>query len=106
MYAKGSRAQAYRCAVPGCCWATEPRVFMCLSHWRMVPMDMKSDIQNAYRSTGENTPTRDALLRCDAYVLAADAATRFVSEREGRGPAESLRGLNKRPKQASLPLAA
>lgn len=93
---KGSRSHAYRCSLPGCCWATEPQLFMCLTHWRKVPADMQRDVWGAYRALPDRAPTRAMLMQSRAWVKAADVALAHVATAQGLEPPTTFRDAMQR----------
>jgi hypothetical protein len=69
----------HTCHAEGCTAPVEPRMFMCLPHWRMVPKPLQQRIWANYvpgQETKKN-PTR-------GYLAVANEAIRLVAEREGR----------------------
>lgn len=79
----GSRSKASLCAATGCSWATEPRSILCLTHWRRLSSDLQTDLWAAYRSFPEKSPSRAALMASERFLAAADAAVRYLAQREG-----------------------
>ena len=68
----------HRCHARGCTTAVEPRMLMCLKHWRMVPRKLQRVVLREYREGQERT--KDPTM---AYLNAADAAINAVAKREG-----------------------
>lgn len=106
IHLKGSRAHAYRCSVPGCCWATEPQLFMCLTHWRKVPADLQRDVWGAYRALPDRTPTRATLMRDLPWVTAADAALSHVTSALGIEHSSVFRDAASRIEEQSMEMSS
>ena len=72
-------APAHHCHAVGCGTATDPKLFMCAKHWRMVPTHFQQRIWATYRRGQESDkrPSRD-------YLDAARAARRAVAIKENR----------------------
>jgi len=84
IHLKGSRAQTYRCAAPGCTWATEPQLFLCLTHWHKVPADLQRDVWSAYRAHPDRSPTRDMLMKDMPWVQSAHAVVSHLAKAQAR----------------------
>lgn len=70
----------HTCHAAGCSTTVEPKLLMCLRHWRKVPRDLQRAVWRAYRAGQEidKNPSRD-------YLAAAQAAIRAVERAEFGG---------------------
>ena len=68
----------HTCHAIRCTKTTPPRMFMCLSHWRMVPRAMQDAVWANYKRGQEirKDPT-------DEYLDVTKKARLYVAEREG-----------------------
>lgn len=69
----------HRCHAVGCVRPVPPEMLMCRTHWRMVPKHLQRGVWAHYRhgQCDDKNPSRE-------WHAAADAAIRFVAQREGR----------------------
>lgn len=79
---------SHRCHATGCTTPVPAVMFMCKSHWFLVPKPMRDRIWKTYRE-GQC----DDMNPSDAYCEAAKAAVIAVAEREGRTPDTALYDL-------------
>ena len=70
-------APAHHCHAVGCDAVTDPKLFMCARHWRMVPAHFQQRIWATYRRGQES----DKRVSRD-YLDAARAARRAVAIKE------------------------
>ena len=73
-----------KCLAQGCTEEHGAHLFMCPRHWRMVPADLKAEINAAWRArkaavTGDAAKYRPA---ADRHERAKRAALAFVAEGE------------------------
>lgn len=70
------KCHAFNCEVP-----TQPRMFMCAKHWRMVPKPLQDAIWAAYTPGQERRgfPSEEA---ADKYLAATRDARVYVRELE------------------------
>jgi hypothetical protein len=69
----------HTCQAHGCKVEVEPKLFMCVQHWRMVPKIYLDAIWASYRPGQEND-----LKPSQAYILAANAAKGYIAGKENR----------------------
>lgn len=77
------------CSVSGCTWASERRLFTCMTHWLKVPVILQERVWAAYRSLPQKMPDRGVLLSDPAYCSAAAAVIDHLAALESR-PATSV----------------
>lgn len=63
--------------------------FMCIHHWRLVPVAQQRQINTRFRAASSGY----ALMRDIAYVQACATAIEHVAALEGNPPANSYRNL-------------
>jgi len=65
------------CHAMGCGTEIEPKLFMCLNHWRMVPKQLQQSVWKHYRPGQEDdkNPTKE-------YLNVTDSVQWFVRGRE------------------------
>ena len=68
----------HHCHAHNCTRSVPPKMFMCRTHWFMVPKDMQSAIWRTYRP-GQEIDKRPS----DDYLRAASAAVKKVAAKEG-----------------------
>lgn len=57
------------CAIPGCETIISKMALMCAPHWRLLPVDFRSYVWNAYRKRAHDEQHRQAHLKaCSAAV--------------------------------------
>jgi hypothetical protein len=71
----------HTCHAVGCAVEVEPRLLMCLRHWRMVPRVCARRIRETYRPGQEVTKNPSA-----EYLVAQKEAVAAVAAREGKVP--------------------
>lgn len=71
---------AHTCHAAGCTVRVPPQMFMCRSHWAMVPADLQWAVLAAYRPGQERLDPRPSA----AYTAAHKRAVNAVALREGR----------------------
>jgi hypothetical protein len=69
----------HTCHAIGCTTPVPPRMFMCASHWRMVPKPLQDLVWHYYRS-GQEVDKRPSL----DYVITTHVARNVVASREGK----------------------
>lgn len=77
----------HHCNANGCTWATEPRMLMCLAHWRRLPSALQSAVLCAYRAQ----PNASARARDLTYMAACADAVEHIARLEGKPEANSYR---------------
>jgi hypothetical protein len=78
----------HHCHANGCATPTDPKLFMCLEHWNMVPAMMQKEIWSQYKGT-----TREQRFEKIPYLQACALAVEHVAELEGKDSANSYRKL-------------
>ena len=81
---------AHKCNAP-----TEPKMFMCLRHWKQLTPEMQSAIWANYRRGQERDKRPSA-----AYIRATNAAKLFLAESEYPQDIAGLQNLYARIEQA------
>lgn len=68
----------HSCHAAHCGKETAPSMFMCKTHWEMLPKNMQDDIWNAYRDGQEidKLPSRE-------YARVAVSAVFYLAKKEG-----------------------
>lgn len=79
---------SHHCHANGCATPTEPRLFMCLHHWKMVPPIMQKEIWAQYKGT-----TRAERFEKVAYLQACAIAVEHVASLENKNTENSYRKL-------------
>lgn len=69
-----------RCDAIGCEAAVGSGKFLCINHWRMVPIELQRTINDRFRTHRRNF----AFLRDPAYLSAAVTAIDRIAAREGK----------------------
>lgn len=77
------------CDAIGCMADVASGRFMCLKHWRMVPLDLQRTINTQYRAGRRDF----AFLSDPLYLGAAVKAIDQLAEREGKAGRNPFRGL-------------
>lgn len=75
-----SRSRLRRCAAPGCQQYVEKERLMCITHWRLVPRQIKSEINAAYRERGANPDAAMTQRYADALVAAVNAVRSTIAQ--------------------------
>jgi hypothetical protein len=90
------------CDAIGCNAPTASGRFMCLRHWRMVPIELQRTINDRYRTLRRNF----AFLRDPAYLQAAVTAIDRIAATEGASGVNAYRRhlvLSQRAQQQEQP---
>jgi hypothetical protein len=71
------RREFHTCLWPGCKILVSPKLWGCRRHWCMLPLDVRMDIQNAYKEGQERSETlsreyREALRRAREWITNRD----------------------------------
>lgn len=69
----------HKCHASGCEVETQPKLFMCLRHWRRLPRSMRDEIWFAYRP-GQEIDKRPSA----EYLVAARAAIEWMAKADAR----------------------
>jgi hypothetical protein len=78
MHQIGGAGITLKCVVPGCPWASAPRIFACLGHWSKIPGELQNGVWSAYKSRSSGAPKKAELLNDMVYVCAAVKALDFI----------------------------
>jgi len=70
---------SHNCHAIGCKVPVEPKMFMCKTHWFMVPDPIRRSVWHHYRP-GQERDWRPSL----AYCMIAKRAVEAVAKKEGR----------------------
>lgn len=82
------KQHAHHCHANGCSILTEPKLFMCLKHWKMVPALMQKNIWDEYKGT-----TREERFEKNSYLEACAIAVEYVANLEGKSIENGYRRL-------------
>lgn len=82
----------HSCHANECSVATEPRMFMCLKHWKMVPAHKQAAVWKAYREAPKPGRARNR-----AYLTACADAVEHVAVQEGKNGRNSYRNILNMP---------
>ena len=78
----------HHCHANGCQTVTEPRMLMCLKHWRQVPKFLQDAVWSAYKAAPAPGRARDF-----GYLTACANAVECVAEQEGIAKNNSYRRM-------------
>lgn len=67
----------HTCHAKGCPAPVDPKLFMCLKHWKMVPKHLQAEIWRTYRP-GQEVDKNPSTEYCDV----ADEAIQAVAKKE------------------------
>ena len=76
---------SHKCHAKGCNIDVDPRLLMCLRHWRLLPAPLKRAVWRHYREGQERTKDPSAAYM-EAQRAAIDAVARIEATRRPKRP--------------------
>lgn len=99
-----ARHRMRRCAARGCTQNVNRSLLMCITHWRLVPRDIKREINAAYRERGSNPDAPVSQRYANALVAAVRAVKTIEDAQASAGVALDPETLFVHPDDHSNPL--